>query len=275
MKKQKIRVAVIGVNGRMGKNLCKFIYKSKNIFLSSALVTDSKFPFIGKDLGNVINLHNTGINISNNVENVIHDFDILIDFTHPNTLNYYLNACQRHSKCLIIGTTGFTDEVFQKIKKVSKKMKIIMSSNFSVGINIILNYIKNIVKFINYSTDIDILETHHRNKIDVPSGTALSIGKKVADSMNWNFKKCFFYLKKGINKIRKKNIINFSSIRSGNVIGEHSLILRNSLEEIEIKHKSLNRSVFSYGVIQAINWIMKQNKNGLYNMEDVLNLSNR
>lgn len=258
-----IKIAITGAYGRMGSSLIKTIQKYKNIKLACVIVKKKK-----KDL---FNIKEKKIKIYENIKETIHLFDILIDFTNPQSTLKNLQICEKYKKNIVIGTTGFKKQEYNIIKEHSKKISIVLSSNFSIGINLIFKLLKYTSKILNDSYDVEILESHHRNKIDSPSGTALSIGKIIAKNKKWNFEKCSIYRKKEITNIRKKNQIGFSIIRGGNIIGKHKIMFLGSEENIIISHQANSRNTFSDGAIKAAIWL-KNKKKGLFNMKHILKI---
>ena len=257
-----IKIAVVGAYGRMGKSIIQEVKKYKNILCVCGVVKKKNHDILFND--------NKKIKITENIIQEINNFDVLIDFSTPkNTLNN-LYICQKYNKKIIIGTTGFTEDEICNIKKYSKNFAIVFSENFSIGINLIFQLLKKTIKVLN-NYDIEILEKHHRNKIDAPSGTALKIGEIISKYNKWDINQCSIYRKKEITHIRKRNKIGFSIIRGGDIIGEHQIMFLGHGENIIFKHQATNRHTFSHGAIQAAIWIMKK-QNGFFNMIDVLNI---
>ncbi|WMY97238.1 MAG: 4-hydroxy-tetrahydrodipicolinate reductase [Arsenophonus sp.] len=252
---QNIRIAIVGSKGKMAKMLIKNIINHKQILLKVILEknkTDLTNHKIKKILGNKI----LDIKIQNNIFNVLDYFDTLIDFSEPKSTLYYLNICKKYKKSMIIGTTGFNKEEKKCIKNAAKKIPIIYSTNFSIGMNIIFKILKIMTKFLGKNYDIDIIDIHHKNKKDLPSGTTLEIDKTIRE-----------ILKK--KKIDKK--INSFSIRNSNIVGEHIIMFSGMEERIKIKHEIFNRKIFVDGVIKGCLWI-KNKKHGLYTMQNILNI---
>ncbi|QJC28928.1 4-hydroxy-tetrahydrodipicolinate reductase [Enterobacteriaceae endosymbiont of Plateumaris rustica] len=257
--KNKIRLAISGINGRMGKNLLKIINQNQyNCTLNGALES-KKSSIINTSICISKNNKLYNLYIKDNILDIIDDFDTLIDFTNPRSTLKYVNICSQYNKNIVIGTTGFSEKEKIQIKMLSNKIGIVMSSNFSIGINIIFTILKNISKIFNKqkkNIDIDIIEKHHKNKIDIPSGTALSMKNII--------------LKFFENNIFQK--INCHSIRAGDIYGEHQIILSSIGEQIEFIHKASNRLNFAEGAIQAAIWISNLKQKGIYDMCDVLGL---
>ncbi|MCU4137071.1 4-hydroxy-tetrahydrodipicolinate reductase [Buchnera aphidicola (Sitobion miscanthi)] len=265
---KKTRIAITGPMGRMGKTLIKEIQKNEHTYLTAALVKKNH-ELIGKDVGKILGIGNIGILISDQLNIKQNNFDVLIDFTKPSSTLTYLQYCHNFKKNIVIGTTGFTKEEINIIKSSSHKISIIMASNFSIGINVLFQLIKKTTQIIGKNSDIDIMEYHHRNKIDAPSGTALALGEVISKVMNWDLNKHSIYYKKGITGIREAKKIGFSIVRAGNIVGKHTVMFSNSAEEIKITHTASNRISFAQGAIQAALWIHQKNT-GLFDMTDVL-----
>ncbi|CEL12275.1 Dihydrodipicolinate reductase [Candidatus Portiera aleyrodidarum] len=263
-----IKVIILGAIGRIGKLLIKTITSEKNFKLIGAVI-NPKNKLIGKDIGEIIGLGKLNIKTVGNIKDIKNKFDTIIDFTNTKLSLKNLEYCYKNKKSIIIGTTGFKKKQLKKIKMFKNKVPFVLSSNMSIGANIISDIIIKITKkLIIKDFDIEIIEYHHNKKIDCPSGTALFIGKKIAKIMGYNLNTIKVYLKK--NGPRIKNTIGYSIIRAGDIIGEHKIIYASkSGEIIEINHKVTNRLVFAFGALVAAKWI-KNKKNGYYNMQDVL-----
>ncbi|QJC33557.1 4-hydroxy-tetrahydrodipicolinate reductase [Enterobacteriaceae endosymbiont of Donacia provostii] len=258
MNKNYIRLAIAGINGRMGKSILEILNNkvTKNISLNGVIEKLSNL----KKKKTIIYKSNT-LNIKSNLIDIINDFDVLIDFTNPESTMKNLNICKIYNKKIIIGTTGFNKKQKSIIKETSKNISIILSSNFSLGINILLQILEKITKIIcknnlKNSMDIDIIEKHHKNKIDSPSGTALSLKNII------------------IRTYKKFNIlknIKCHSIRASDLYGEHSILFSFIGEQIELIHNVSNRKPFAEGSIKAAIWIYKKPA-GMYNMKHVLKI---
>jgi 4-hydroxy-tetrahydrodipicolinate reductase len=255
---KKIKITITGAHGRMGKILIKRISKKKNLKLFS--LTDLKSE---KNIN--------GIKTQKNNLEAFKKTDVIIDFSRPKASLEILNYAKKLKKRVVIGTTGFTKQQNNLIKKCSKKIAIFKSGNMSLGINL-LEYIVNILsKKIPNDYQIGINDDHHRKKVDYPSGTALMLTNAVSKGKNKNLKSIkgkIFLNKKGN---LQKNKVNFFITRKGNTIGKHSVIFNNKIENIELKHTAFSRELFADGALNAAIWISKKNK-GLFNMQDMFNL---
>lgn len=266
--KNKIRIAITGPLGRMGQILIKEIIKNQYTSLTTVFI-QKNHKLIGQDIGIILGIGKSNVLISDDFHIQKNNFDVLIDFTNPNSSLQYLEHCNAFKKNIVIGTTGFSEKEKEIIKSYSKNIGIIMSSNFSIGINILFELIRKTTNIIGNNSDIDIIEYHHRNKIDAPSGTALEMGEIISNVMNWDLNKNSLYYQKGITGVRKNNKIGFSMVRSGDIIGKHTVMYSSPGEEIRITHTASNRMSFAQGAVRSALWIYKENS-GLFNMKDVL-----
>jgi 4-hydroxy-tetrahydrodipicolinate reductase len=255
---KKINITIAGALGRMGQILIKCALKNKSIKLCS--LTDLK---VGQKI--------KGIKIQNNCLEAFKKTDVIIDFSTPKSSIEILNLATRLKKKVIIGTTGFSKKQEFLIKKFSKKIAIFKSGNMSLGINLLEYITKILSKKISTSYQVGIIDNHHKAKIDYPSGTALMLANAISIGKNKNFddiKGKIFLNKKGR---LQNNKINFFIKRKGKTIGEHSVIYKNNIENIELKHVAFSRELFADGAIKAATWIFKKNK-GLFNMQNMFNL---
>jgi 4-hydroxy-tetrahydrodipicolinate reductase len=262
------RIAVTGASGRMGESLIKALNQSKAVALTVA-VDRAGSPVIGKDTGELIGAESSGIKIVDNLANVIDQFDILIDFTRPEASIAYIETCRRAGKKLVIGTTGFNDEQKALIAEAARDTAIMIAPNMSVGVNLSLKLLEMAAKVMGDYTDIEIIEAHHRHKVDAPSGTALRMGEVVAKALNRDLKDCAVYAREGITGERDRKTIGFSTIRAGDIVGEHTVMFVDEGERVEITHKASSRMTFANGAVRAADWL-KDKANGLYDMQDVL-----
>ncbi len=242
-----MRVAITGANGKMGKILVEIAHQDKNI------------ESISK------------VNKGDDLKLLLNDFDVLIDFTRPEATLNYLKICKKANKKVIIGTTGFNDKELEKINYFANYISIVLAPNMSVGVNLTLKLLELTAKVIGDAADIEIIEAHHRYKVDAPSGTALKMGETIANTLSRDLKKCAVYGREGIEKARDKKTIGFSTIRAGDIVGEHTVLFALDGERIEISHKASSRVTFAKGAMRAARWI-KTKANGIYSMQDVLDL---
>ncbi|USS94231.1 4-hydroxy-tetrahydrodipicolinate reductase [Buchnera aphidicola] len=268
MYKKKIKLAISGALGKMGQSLIKESKNFKNIKIKLLIIKKEQLNKIEK-IKKIIKNHKK-IKIVTNIKKNL-NFDILIDFTNPKNTIKNLNFCYKNNKKIIIGTTGLSKKDYLNIKKKSKKISILYSSNFSMGINLIFKMLKIITKNLGKKSDIEIIESHHRYKKDSPSGTALDLGKNIAKNMKWNFNEVAIFHRNHQNSQKKQEEIGFSSIRAGKIIGKHTIIFAKKDEILTIKHEAFNRKTFSQGAIKAAIWINNK-KTGLFKMKDILKI---
>ena len=199
------------------------------------------------------------------------DFDVLIDFTRPEVSAANLTICRQAGKKVIIGTTGFSDKQKDEIRKASAEIGIVFAPNMSVGVNLCFKLLEIAAQVMGSYTDIEVIEAHHRHKVDAPSGTALRMGEVVAQALGRNLKDCAVYGREGQTGERDRNTIGFETIRAGDIVGDHTVMFADIGERVEITHKASSRMTFAKGAVRAANWVM-QYQTGLFDMQDVLGL---
>lgn len=266
-----MRVAITGASGRMGMTLIQAITQSPALSLTAA-IDRADSPIIGKDTGGLIGAEPTGIKVTDNLATAVNDFDVLIDFTRPEASMAYVEYCRQHGKKLVLGTTGFNEAQKTLITAAAKDAAIMMAPNMSVGVNLTLKLLEMAAKVMGDYTDIEIIEAHHRHKVDAPSGTALRMGEVIAKALGRDLKDCAIYGREGITGERDRKTIGFSTIRAGDIVGEHTVMFADEGERVEITHKASSRLTFANGAVRAAIWLGDKS-NGLYDMQDVLGLS--
>jgi len=265
-----IRVAVVGASGRMGLCLIKAAELAEKTSLSVA-VTRSGSASLGKDAGDLAGIGAINITVQDDLSKVLDQFDVLIDFTRPEPSMQYIELCRQAGKQVIIGTTGYSDEQKAQIAVAAKDIAIVLAPNMSVGVNLSLKLLEMTAKVMGDYTDIEVIEAHHRHKVDAPSGTALRMGEVIADTLGRDLKDCAIYGREGDTGERDRKTIGFSTIRAGDIVGEHTVMFADEGERVEITHKATSRMTFANGAVRAAVWLESQ-KNGLYDMQDVLGL---
>lgn len=266
-----MRVAIVGASGRMGLSLIKAVTQSGSLSLAVA-VGRSGSAGQGKDAGELAGVEFAGIKIIDGLAAVTDQFDVLIDFTRPDISMDYIEQCRKARKKLVIGTTGYSDAQKAKIAKASQDTAIVMAPNMSIGVNLSLKLLEMTAKVMGEYTDIEIIEAHHRHKVDAPSGTALRMGEVIAKTLQRDLKDCAVYGREGITDERDRKTIGFSTIRAGDIVGEHTVMFADEGERLEITHKASSRMTFANGAVRAAVWLADK-PNGLYDMQDVLGLS--
>ncbi|MDO9105535.1 MAG: 4-hydroxy-tetrahydrodipicolinate reductase [Methylovulum sp.] len=265
-----IRVAVAGASGRMGLSLIKAtVLADKAIFAAAISRVDS--DSVGKDVGDLAGISALGINVVSDLSSVIDQFDVLIDFTRPDASMIFIEQCRQSGKQLVIGTTGYTAAQKAAITEAADDVAIVLAPNMSVGVNLSLKLLEIAAKVMGDYTDIEIIEAHHRHKVDAPSGTALRMGEVIADALGRDLQDCAVYGREGHTGERDRKTIGFSTIRAGDIVGEHTVMFADEGERIEITHKASSRMTFANGAVKAAIWLQDK-KNGLYDMQDVLGL---
>jgi 4-hydroxy-tetrahydrodipicolinate reductase len=265
-----VRVGINGASGRMGKTLIQACVEHQDTQLGAAFEIASSNS-IGQDAGVTAGMENLGVTINSDLDGHSKDFDVLIDFTIPVCTMQSLESCVKHDKSMVIGTTGLDDVQKQKLQSASNKISIMFAPNMSVGVNLCLKLLQTAAKTLGDEYDVEIIEAHHRHKIDAPSGTALRMGEVVAESLGRDLKDCAVYGRQGITGERDKKTIGFETIRAGDIVGDHTVMFVGTGERIEITHKASSRMTFASGAMRAASWLSAKN-NGLYDMQDVLNL---
>ena len=241
------RIAINGSKGKMGQVLIEAINST----------SQSEFG--------------AGFDKGDSLIDSISNFEVLIDFSRPEASLSALSVCKSSGKGMVIGTTGFADSELELIEQASKEIPIVFAPNMSVGVNLTLKILETSAKVIGPDSSIEIIEAHHRYKVDSPSGTALKMGEVVANALGRNLSECAVYGREGIEEPREMNTIGFSSIRGGDVVGEHTVAFFMDGERVEITHKASSRMIYANGAVRAANWLSDK-PSGLYSMQDVLEL---
>lgn len=265
-----MKVAIIGASGRMGKTLVDAVQQTDELKLTAA-IEKPESSLIGADAGEVAGIGNLGVEVVGQIEATEANFDVLIDFTTPETTLHNLKYCLAHNKKMVIGTTGFDEAGLQLIREAGERIAVVFAANFSVGVNLTLKLLKQAAEVLNEGYDIEVIETHHRHKVDAPSGTALRMGEVVADTLGRDLKSCAVYGREGLTGARDPQTIGFSTVRAGDVVGDHTVMFATEGERVEITHKASSRMTFAKGAARACQWLA-QKQVGLYDMQDVLNL---
>jgi 4-hydroxy-tetrahydrodipicolinate reductase len=263
------RICVAGAGGRMGRMLVEAVAQSDDCQLGGALDVPGS-PAIGLDPAAFLGL-NSGIAIASDLQSGLSQCDVLIDFTRPEGTLAHLKACRELGVNLVIGTTGFNDAQKAEIAAASKDIAIVMAPNMSVGVNVTFKLLEMAAKALSTGYDIEIIEAHHRHKVDAPSGTALKMGEVIADALGRDLKDCAVYAREGVTGERDPSSIGFATIRGGDIVGDHTVLFAGTGERIEISHKSSSRVSYAQGSLRAARFLHGR-KAGLFDMADVLNL---
>lgn len=271
MSQSSTRIAVVGASGRMGRQLISAIAASPNAVLTAAFEREHS-SLLGSDAGELAGIGHLGVAIQSNLSQAADKFDVLIDFTRPEGTLSHLAFCVEHHKAMVIGTTGFDEAGKAAIIQASQQIAIVFTANFSVGVNLMLKLLEKAAKVMGEYSDIEIIEAHHRHKVDAPSGTALAMGESIAQALGKDLKQCAVYSREGHTGERQGGTIGFATVRAGDIVGEHTAMFADVGERIELSHKASSRMTFAYGAIRAALWL-NDKKMGIFDMKDVLYLN--
>ncbi len=263
------KIAIAGASGRMGQMLVEAVRSADDCTLTGALDLASS-PAIGHDAGAYAG-QTSGVAITADLHAGLQHSQVLIDFTRPEGTMAHLQACRALGVGLVIGTTGFSEAQKAVIAEASKDIAIMMAPNMSVGVNVTLKLLEMAAKALSTGYDIEIIEAHHRHKVDAPSGTALKMGEVIADALGRDLKDCAVYAREGVTGERDPSSIGFATIRGGDIVGDHTVLFAGTGERIEISHKSSSRATYAQGSLRAAQFLAGHSR-GLFDMFDVLNL---
>ena len=263
------RICVAGASGRMGRMLIEAISAADDCALTGALDQPSS-PCIGQDAGAGLG-QTLGVTITADVAQGLSGSAVLIDFTRPEGTLAHLAQCRSLGVAAVIGTTGFTEAQKAEIAAIARDIPIVMAPNMSVGVNVTLKLLEMAAKALATGYDIEIIEAHHRHKVDAPSGTALKMGEVIADALGRDLKDCAVYAREGVTGERDPSSIGFATIRGGDIVGDHTVLFAGIGERIEVSHKSSSRVTYAQGSLRAVRFLAGR-KTGLYDMFDVLGL---
>ena len=266
-----INVGVIGAGGRMGRMLIEAVQDNPKTMLSAAIERQGS-SLIGADAGEVASIGILNIKIVDDLVAIINDIDVLIDFSLPDATEQNMQICAEHKVAMVIGTTGFNDQQEQVLTEASKHIAIVYAGNYSTGVNLSLKLLGMAAKAFGSEADVEIIEAHHKHKIDAPSGTALMMAEAVADARGQNLKEVAIYGREGQTGEREKGSIGIHAIRGGEIVGDHTVMFIADGEVVEITHRARARMTFAAGAVRAATWVIQQKK-GQYNMQDVLGLN--
>ena len=264
-----LRIAVAGASGRMGQMLIEAIGASDDCELAGALNVPAS-PGIGQDAGAFLG-RKSGVLITADLRSGLANAQVLIDFTRPEGTLAHLAVCRELGVKAVIGTTGFSDEQKVQIAAHAEHIAIVMAPNMSVGVNVMLKLLDMAARAMNEGYDIEIIEAHHRHKVDAPSGTALKMGEVVAAALGRNLKDCAVYGREGVTGERDPSTIGFATVRGGDIVGDHTVLFAGTGERIEITHRSSSRATYAQGSLRAARFLANQPK-GLFDMNSVLGI---
>lgn len=264
------RIAIIGANGRMGKILIEAATLNPEAQLAAAIERPES-SLVGADAGELAGIGKKGVAVVGSLTEVVEQFDVLIDFTAPASTLANARLCAEHGKGMVIGTTGFSPDEKEQLLTYQEQIPLCIAANFSTGVNVCLQLLATAARALGDDYDVEIVEAHHRHKVDAPSGTALRMGEVVADSLGRDLNKVAVYGREGQTGARDRDTIGFATVRGGDVVGDHSVMFMADGERVEITHKASSRMSFARGAVRAAVWLQQQPA-GLFDMQDVLNL---
>ena len=267
------RIAIAGAGGRMGQALVEAVLADPGLILSAALEVPGS-PFAGQDAGERCG-RTTGIVVGTDVGAAAQAADVLVDFTRPEGTLAHLEACARHGTGAVVGTTGLSDAQIERVTALAKQIPIVFAPNMSVGVNVLLSLVEAAARTLGPGYDIEILEMHHRHKVDAPSGTALALGEAAARGAGRVLADCAVYAREGVTGERKPGAIGFAALRGGDVVGEHTVIFAGAGERVDLAHKAASRQNFAAGALRAVHFVAARRaagQTGLADMRDVLDL---
>lgn len=266
------KIVVTGADGRMGKALIEAVCNSHGVTLAGAVVKEDS-DAVGQDAGRLAGLAENGVLVTSDISSVLDQHVTVIDFTAPAATLSYLDAIKHARARAVIGTTGFSYEARASLESYSQSVPLVFAGNYSVGVNLSLQLLRTAAKIMGDVADIEIIEAHHKHKVDAPSGTALMMGEAVADGLNKQLNDIALYERHGLIGPREKGTVGFSTIRGGDVVGDHSVLFLAEGERIEISHRASSRQTFALGAVKAAKWLASCSEGKVYTMEDVLGFS--
>lgn len=265
-----VNVGVAGAAGRMGRRVVSAVIAADGVRLGGALEAPSHSA-VGQDAGVVAGLAPCGVVVSSDLMEVLNTVDVLIDFTHHEASMNHLRAAVDARKAIVIGTTGFTSEEWDEIRRLAPRTRCVISPNMSVGVNVVWKVLFDMARVLGDSYDMEIVEVHHRNKVDAPSGTALKMGEILAEAVGRDLRQVGVFSRHGQIGPRSDGEIGIQTVRAGDIVGEHTVIFAGAGERIEVVHRAHSRDNFANGAIRAAIWVVEQPE-GLYDMQEVLGL---
>ncbi len=264
-----LKVVIAGCSGRMGHALLESVFADANLVLHGALDRADN-PQLGRDAGEQFG-RLSGVEVTSDVAAALSGADVLVDFTRPEASMLYLDACKKAGVGMVIGTTGFSVEQKSAIQAASENISIVFAPNMSVGVTLLINLVEQAAKVLKDGYDIEVVEMHHRHKVDAPSGTALRLGEAAAHGIGQDLKDCAIYAREGVTGEREAGKIGFATLRGGDVVGDHTVMFAGIGERVEITHKASSRATFAIGALRAAKFLAGK-KSGLFDMQDVLGL---
>ena len=267
------KIAIIGAAGRMGRTLIRLISAADDISLSGA-ATEPGDALIGADAGLGANVRSLGVAITDNLDTALAEAQVAIDFTLPAAAEANIEACVNRNVALVMGTTGLSAEQQSALAEAGQRIGVVYGRNMSIGVTVLTDLVRRATAALGSDYDVEVIEAHHRKKLDAPSGTALQLGEAVADERGTTLAESAIFDRHGLDSPRRPGSIGFASVRAGSIVGDHAVMFATDEEIIELKHRALDRQVFARGALRAARWVIGRPR-GLYSMNDVLGLGGR
>ncbi|MEB3767406.1 4-hydroxy-tetrahydrodipicolinate reductase [Acinetobacter sp. MD2] len=264
------RIGILGAGGRMGRILIQAVQQAG--YQLAAAVERPESSLVGTDAGELAGIGHIGVQISGSLTEVLAACDVVIDFTAPAATEQHLKLCREAGVAMVIGTTGFSDAQKQLLTETAQHIPVVYAANYSVGVNVSIKLLELAAKVFGDTVDIEVIEAHHRHKVDAPSGTALMMGEAVAQTLGRDLKQDAVYCREGHTGARERQSIGFQTIRGGDIVGEHTVMFIGEGERVEVTHKATNRMNFASGAVRAAAWVVGRDAKQ-YDMKDVLDLN--
>ena len=273
MSESPVKIAINGAAGRMGRQLLSAVSERTDVAISAAVDAPGQ-TCIGLDTSVLSGGELTNVNIVDALDKVIESFDTIIDFSAPSVTLALLDTLRGTGKQVVIGTTGFNAAQLEKLSEAADSLPIVFAANYSIGVTVALSLLRDAAKALGDDYDVEISEAHHHHKVDAPSGTALAMGRAVADALDRDLDQCAVYAREGMTGARNPQSIGFATVRAGDIIGDHTVLYAGNGERLEITHKATDRMTFARGAVRAAHWLSSQAV-GLYDMTHVLGLAKK
>ena len=268
--RETIPIAIVGAAGRMGRMLVQAVHAETDMSLAAA-VEHEDAPLVGADAGTVAGIGEIGVAIGSSLDHALAVSDACIDFTLPGPTVAHVGTCRARRRTMVIGTTGLSSEQLAILEDAASDIAIVHAPNMSVGVNLCFKLLDIAARVLGDSVDIEIIEAHHRNKVDAPSGTAVRMGEIIAGALDRSLADCAVYGREGHTGVRDRKTIGFETIRAGDIVSEHTVMFAGDGERIELTHRGTSRANFAAGAVRALRWAVRQPP-GLYDMQDILGL---
>lgn len=268
-----MKIGIIGAAGRMGKMLIETVLAHPDAELTAAVDIPGS-SLIGADAGELVGHGTVGVKLVDNLESVAKDADVFIDFTIADATAKNIAICAKAGTRLVIGTTGLNKDQLAELRQASESVAICFAPNYSVGVNLTFKLLEMAASILGDDVDVEVLEAHHRNKVDAPSGTALRMGEVVAQTLGRKLEDVAVYGREGHTGARDRKTIGFATVRAGDIVGDHTVMFAGDGERVEIAHKASSRMAFAKGAVRAAIWLGKHDQ-GLFDMQDVLGLAGK